>query len=305
MNNHPDINVTYDLVHFLRFSYNKYNPIDLESSVTRLVKDVSERINERYKIGLSVNNVMRKLKGKYSYHSIYDAIMNELLLKNSDAKIWGEKTNVAWRNIPDFFDMFPDGRVINIVRDPRAVLSSWKQFTHAPGNDYLDSIVNSYDAMKTSLIYDSDYSNKKYYTVIYEDLVRNPHKTVNDLCAKLEFSFTEEMLDQSKFKDMKGNSWKSNSIDKDVPSGIYGNALDKWKESLEEWEISICEKITGSLFDDFGYIKKISNINNDIQERMVSEIMASSLTNEGIIRFMLTGESVERYPSDPTKSVNW
>jgi len=305
MNNHPDISVTYDLVHFLRFAYNRYNPINVESSAVHLVKDVSERINQRYQINLSVNNVMENINGRYNYSSIYDAIMTELLLKDDSDKIWGEKTNVAWRSIPDFFDMFPNGRVINIIRDPRAVLSSWKQFTHASGNDYLDSILNSYDAMSTAIFYNSDYSEKRYFTVIYEELVSSPYKTMNDLCNKIDIPFSEEMLDQSQFKDIHGESWKSNSVDKDMPSGIYVNALCKWKENLDEWEISLCEKITGCLFDNFGYVKKTTNQNQDIQNKMVSEIMDSRLASEGMVRFMLTGESVERYPADPTNSINW
>jgi hypothetical protein len=305
MNNHDDISVTYDLVHFLRFSYNKYNPIDRESSVYSLVKDIADRIYDRYQILLDVNKVINDINGVYDYAVIYNSIMSDLLLKEGDKNIWGEKTNVAWRNIPDFFDMYPTGRVINIIRDPRAVLSSWKQFTNAPGNDYLDSVLNSYDAMSTAIQYNTDYKDKRYVTVTYEDLINDLNTTMNKICIKLDISFSEKMLDQKNFKDKHGKEWKSNSVEGAAPAGIYVDAINKWKDNLESWEIAMCENILGDLFGHFNYATSIDQVGQNITNKMILEINKSRLTSDGLIRFMLTGESLERYPSDPTKKDNW
>jgi hypothetical protein len=305
LNNHDEISVTYDLVHFLRFSYNKYNPINVESSALQLVKDVADRINDRYQIKFSIDEVMADIGGLYDYSVIYNSIMSNLLLKDTTKRVWGEKTNVAWREIPYFLNMYPNGRVINIIRDPRAVLYSWKNFTNASGNDYLDSILNSYDAMLKAGEYNENYKNKRYITVIYEDLVKDPRKTMHEVCNKLKIEYSENMLDQTKFKDMHGANWKSNSIEGKAPSGIYKNALNKWKDGLEEWEIALCEKMTGSLFKDFDYVESLETYNESITNNMISEIKKSSLASDGLIRFLLTGESFERYPSDPTNKENW
>ena len=305
MNNHDDMAVTYDLVHFLRFSYNKYHPIELESSVLRLVEDVAERISDRYQIKLSVDEVMEDVGGNYDYSVIYNSIMSNLLLKGTDKKIWGEKTNVAWSKIVDFFDMYPNGRVINIVRDPRAVLFSWKNFTIAPGNDYLDSIINSHNAMSKAIEYNDIYKDKKYITIIYEELIENPSSTMRKVCDKLKIEYSENMLEQAKFKDMHGKSWKSNSVDGKPPDGIYKNALSKWKDGLEDWETALCEKITGSLFEDFGYVESLDTCSQSVTNKMISEINKSSLASDGFIRFLITNQSFERYPSDPTNKKNW
>ena len=81
LNNHPDLEVTYDTVHFLRFSHNKYNPITEVCNVERLIRDTSSRLNDRYQLELSVEETMKDLNGLYSYSSIYDAIMKNLFLK--------------------------------------------------------------------------------------------------------------------------------------------------------------------------------------------------------------------------------
>jgi len=306
MNNHDDISVTYDLVHFLRFSYNKYNPINIESSALQLVKDTADRINDRYQIELSIDNVMTDINGLYDYSVIYNSIMSNLLLKGTEKTIWGEKTNVAWREIPDFMNMYPNGRVINIIRDPRAVLSSWKRFTNAPGNDYLDSILNSYDAMKVAIKYDIDYQDKRYITVIYEELVKNPRKVMHEVCDKLEVRYLDNMLDQLLFKDKYGVSWRSNSIDDSTPEGIYTEAISKWKDALEEWEIVLCENIIDKgLLKSFGYEVGSKKINKHTINKIISEVKTSNLASDGMIRFLLTNESFERYPSDPKNKINW
>ena len=58
INNHPNLDITYDTVHFLRFSYNKYNPISDKKNVERLIQDTSKRLYDRYELELSVNDTL-------------------------------------------------------------------------------------------------------------------------------------------------------------------------------------------------------------------------------------------------------
>ena len=46
-----------------------------------------------------------------------------------------------WRSIPHFLDMFDDGCVIHLIRDPRAVFSSWKKLSSIPNYAYLNCIL--------------------------------------------------------------------------------------------------------------------------------------------------------------------
>ena len=47
---------------------------------------------------------------------------------------------LCWTKIPDFLSMFPDGKVIHVIRDTRDVLSSFKRVTYEPGLKYLDAV---------------------------------------------------------------------------------------------------------------------------------------------------------------------
>ena len=231
--------------------------------------------------------------------------MKNLFLTKSKKGIWGEKTNLAWTKIPSFFEMFPKGRVIHIVRDPRAVLSSWKKFTHAPGNDYLDSILNCYDSMKKGLFYRNNYTDKRYTLITYEDLVSDPVNTVKNICNALDIGFDMSMLETSNFTNLRGEKWKANSMHDNNMSGISISVVDKWKDILEGWEIILTENIIDGLLSEFNYSSVKINDKNEFVDKMINESQKSNLTSEGLIRFVLTNEGFERYPSDPLVKDNW
>ena len=305
LDNHPDFDVTHDSVHYLRIAFGKYAPINDKDNVEKLVFDISERLQKRYGLRLSVDETLKSINKNYTHSVIYDSIMQNLLLKISQKKIWGEKTNLAWTKVPHFLEMYPQGRVLHIVRDPRAVLSSWKKFTHAPGSLYLDSILNCYDSMKKAYLYKELYKDKRYALITYEKLVSDPVNTVKYICDKFEIEYNTDMLVTSGFKDIVGNKWQSNSIHDENMDGISNSAIGTWKGHLEAWEIYLTDVLIGDMMEFFHYEKSEIEITKDIINTIVEEIQKSKFVSDGLITFMLTGEGFERYPSDPLNSNNW
>ena len=52
---------------------------------------------------------------------------------NKDQSLYlGDKEAIAWSKIPIFLNMFPEGKVIITLRDPRDIVSSFKKITIAP-----------------------------------------------------------------------------------------------------------------------------------------------------------------------------
>ena len=305
-NNHPDIDVSYDTVHFLRFSFNKYNPISNADNAFQLIKNTSDRLKKRYQFDLEVREVLQSLEGQeLTYSSIYDAIMRSLYLYKSKKTGWGEKTNLAWTMIPSFFEMYPQGKVLQIIRDPRAVLSSWKKFTNAPDTDYLDSILNSFDSMQKSIDYKEMFSDRRYLSIRYEDLVEDPENTLGTICSKFEIDYNESMLDISTFKDLYGDAWKSNSVHNKNLNSISTSAINKWQGELEDWEVFMCDMVMGGMLKDFNYEPFNVTRNNELINKSVEMSKKSELVMDGLVRFTLSKKGFERYPSDPLVESNW
>lgn len=306
MRNHSNVELVYDSVNFMRFSYNKYNPITEFENVKLLVKEIHERIQKRWEMEFNYEEVISKLKDeKISYAIIYDKIMTDLLLKNSEANIWGEKTTLVWTKIPDFFELFPKGRVIHIIRDPRAVLASWKKMTHAPGNDYLDAILNCRGSMEKALEYKNRFKSIRYYLLKYEKLVKNPKRELKNISKKLGIKFEGEMINSKNFTDKTGDKWQGNSMHLNNINGITKKTKDKWKNNLLEWEVSLTDYLISDLFGKFGYEKIICEIKSCVLDTILKESRKSDLVSDGLLRYLFTNNGHERFPEDPLDPNNW
>ena len=55
--------MTYDLVHFMRFIYGEFLPIERRQNYIAAVKDVEERCNSRMEAGVNLDPVVTYLDG--------------------------------------------------------------------------------------------------------------------------------------------------------------------------------------------------------------------------------------------------
>jgi len=302
----PDISMTYDSVHFMRFGYKRYgiNKINFEDAL-RLGKDFYKRLKSRFNKAFDLELYKEKMsKCKFiTYSYIYDTIM-KLHLGNNN---WGEKTVLEWRSSVDLFDMFNDIFVIHTIRDPRDVLSSWKYTTKAPGKDYLDAIGNCYDSMKYALKNSRNFP-KRYYVLRFEDLVDNPKKEIKKLCNFTGLDFNEEMINSQNFMSKIGGNkkWKPDTPFKDKIKGISQKPVGRWKNKLDREDLFLCEmSIDDNMMNKFKY-KKSNNIWN-IRDVFNSfkYLYQSPLAYSGIMNIIHYKEGVERNPLDHFDSSTW
>lgn len=306
LNSHSKLAITYDSVNFLRFSYQKYDPITNPSNFRKLLVEIEQRITKRWGLAFDINKVLNNCsKGGITYATIYDALMNELLLSDQSAIHWGEKTTLVWTKIPDFLEMFPMGVTIHVIRDPRAVLASWKNMTNAPGNDYLDAIFNCLDSMNKALQFQDKYNKSQHVIVKYEDLALEPEKTVKELCLGLNIEFEPQMLDTQQFKNKKGEVWSGNSIFESKINGFSSSSINKWKTQLQDWELLITQFCLEEVMNSFSYELVDQLRKPELIDRAIFEIEKSNLAANGIIQNFFHKRGVERFPSDPLKSNKW
>ena len=117
-----------ELIHFFRFVHRRYDPLTMKS-VERMLHHQKIRLNIRYGVELDVEAILGAiLREGISAANCYDAMMRHLLKKTGKPR-WIEAVGFQWRDIPDFLAMFPDGKVIHVLRDPRGVLASWREMT--------------------------------------------------------------------------------------------------------------------------------------------------------------------------------
>ena len=175
---------------------------------------------------------------------------------------WGEKTPVHVYFIDSIVATMPDVRIIELVRDPRAILASrkarstdqWRTARAASGaimNEpaVFDPILDSYNWR--SAIRAGTHAKRKYpgsvLRVRYEDLVQEPSRIIEEICRFIGTWFDPQMLQVG---------WVNNTTTiakSQISPGIGKSAIEKWRASLSAGEIGIVQVILRKEMTLLGY----------------------------------------------------
>ena len=177
----------------------------------------------------------RFLRSDRSFRSLFAELMAEHQRANSKA-IAGEKTPSHVFHIKKLLEWFPQARVIQMIRDPRAVLAS----------EIHKDVKPDYPLKKKNLFYNlglvlavscswylaigidrrsSQLYPERYISVRYEDLLNKHQQTVERVCQFLNISFEAGMLNPPRV---------DSSFEKMPIAGEAQNELSDWmRKSIE------------------------------------------------------------------------
>jgi hypothetical protein len=174
--------------------------------------------------------------------------MNDSLLFSETIRAYGIAMGADWRNCahwvektpktetyPDLFDqLFPDARLIQVLRDPRAVFASLKNRIVTRYGCYakahrLPRLWNQSAREIPRLLRDP----ARFLVVRYEDLLKSPRKVLEAICRFGGFEYNECLLEPTRA----GNKWLGNSAFYKRFDGISAAPADHWKDRLTEDEI--------------------------------------------------------------------
>lgn len=174
--------------------------------------------------------------------------MNDSLLLSETIRAYGIVAGADWRNCARWVEktpksetcgdaldeLFPDAKLIQIVRDPRAVFASLKnraikEFGYYNAAHKLTRRWNGSAREITRLRRDPS----RFLIVRYEDLVKDPRTELETVCRFGGFEFSEKMFEPT----CAGNGWLGNSAFYNEFNGISIAPAEKWKDYLTEQEI--------------------------------------------------------------------
>ena len=303
---HKDILITTDFLHFFRFIYNKYSPIELESNQYKLAYEMCLRIKYRQQIDLSPKELLSYLKGAKNYNDVILALSNFILDKNKNKKIIGEFANTEWRNIETFLGFDVNYKAFQVIRDPRAVLSAFKKITYAKGFKYLNLIFQWIDALNYSEKYLKQYTKERYLRIKYEDIVSLPEKSINILCKFLEVKVDSNMLHGERWKNLLNSKFNFINVSAYTNKKSYGFSKDrisKWKDHLEDWEIAVVQHLLKDYLEKLNY--EIIDCNVDLVKKGLDIIESDEILSQNFHHFQKTHQGTNKLLKDPSKPENW
>jgi hypothetical protein len=182
-----------------------------------------------------------------------------LRMRELDRSRWGEKTPRHVFRIDEMLDAWPDAQVVCLVRDPRAVVASyrdWKRGKPASTSADRKRAVRSYNIVVNALLWKgameasqqavSRHGPGRVQLVRYEELVSEPEATLRRLTDWLGIAYEESMLDVPVTRS---------SYD-DAAHGISQAPLERWREKLTPTEISVVQTCCGGVMARLGYAKE-------------------------------------------------
>lgn len=189
-------------------------------------------------------------------------VFTALLRTYADARgrpIMGEKTpaHIAW--VDTLLDWYPGARVVHMFRDPRAVyVSELRRRVERPESLPYRWLVRAPLLMRGFVLVEVAWAwagavahhrtlarryPDHYRMVRFEDLVRSPEHTIDDLCAFLGIETEPRML---KMKVVSGGALVGRE-------GFDAGAADRWRESITEGEARWLRRLLGRRIRHMGY----------------------------------------------------
>jgi hypothetical protein len=247
LNAHPDLYIRFYETNLVRNYGSRFDPISDKNNALRLLEMIQ---TETTRNGAAftkeqMDQITKYLDNNgYSYRNIYLAIAL-FLFRLEPKKRWGEKYAGDCRDVEYFLDLFPDGQVVHIMRDPRDVYASNKKRTASIENlepDRRDLMV--IDEWKKcycrASYYSKIYGRNAYLIINYEDLIKDPKRVTQLICEFLHLDWHNAMTDPEKFVSDNHEKWEANTYF-DKFSGIGTSTISRYEKFLSPEEIAFVE----------------------------------------------------------------
>ena len=162
---------------------------------------------------------------------------------------WGDKRPAYYNHIEVVMRLFPNAKIVHVVRDPRDCVASlkrmpwWRTDSYHSVAAWAQSIDNTERAMRRW--------PGSVTRVRYEQLVAEPEPALRALCVALGEDYDPAMAEPERLADVavpERKHWHSNTR-----VGPTTRRVGRWKDDLEPWEVSLCETVLGGRMARLGY----------------------------------------------------
>lgn len=178
-----------------------------------------------------------------------------------EKEYWGDKNNAYGNYIDVLTTLYPEAKFVHIVRDGRAVLSSYQQLDIDKTQKYAPILPKDAVSIARGWVdmvgridrHLRKYAPGRYIVVRYEDILEDFDCSINSVCQFLEVGYESSMAQfhqaNIKYKmEPKAYSWKENTR-----KPLDRSKASAWKQKINESDISQFEAIAGDKLQQYGY----------------------------------------------------
>lgn len=179
---------------------------------------------------------------------------------------WGDKTPQYHRHMRRIAALLPEARFVHIIRDGRDVAVSGRKLWFGPGESMRAQATNWARSIRASR-QQARYL-EHYLEVFYEDLVRQPEKTLRRICEFVELPFDPRMLtyyrragqrlaEIDERRDRHGSLIASSHMRRAIHARVQlppdDSRIGRWKNEMSEQEHAEFLEVAGNMLRDLEY----------------------------------------------------
>lgn len=244
LNRHPEIGLCDETFFFYYVARRRRAFGDLSDPARR------RRLIEAYlttrrmrEMGLDLRALGDRLAIAGTSYAAFFSTLLRFYAETHEKTRWGEKTPLHAAELPTLAEWFPDGRVLHLVRDPRAVVGSlqrmpwgarsvlrnarlWKRMTAPAGADR---------AVIARMV------------VRYEELVADPPRTLREVCDFLAVSYDPRMLAPDSHAPAR-RPWMQRA-----QQAVTTARVESWRVELSDEQVRLIEWICAPEMRSLGY----------------------------------------------------
>lgn len=162
-------------------------------------------------------------------------------------KAIGEKTPDHVNHLDYIRRCFPDARVIQIVRDPRAVLASFRKVK--VGSNAVSDVVKEWLGAITVL--ERWRGTEGFLAIRYEDLVENPEEVLREVCQTLGVYWSADLLEYHRRSEKGFAPEQGHHANTLRP--LFRGSLDSWRNELSDTDVALVEWALRGAMPRYGY----------------------------------------------------
>jgi hypothetical protein len=246
---HPNIAMTRRM-NLWPYFFHRYGDLNQPENRQRCLS-VMKQYRRVATIDLDFERLENELShGEVDYKRLFTLLWEQYAEKLGKPR-WGDKSLNTERYADEIFQIYPNAKILQIIRDPRdryaSALKRWKVIRGGVGSG---------TAMWLSSVRIGNRNLRKYpgrYRFVrYETLAQQPEATMRELCAFLEEEYEPEVLlmqGAENFRDEGGNS----SFEQYEPGIISTRSIGRYRRYLNSQDIAYIQQFTRREMSAQGY----------------------------------------------------
>ncbi len=179
-----------------------------------------------------------------------------------------EKTPFHVQYLRDIVESFPDAKFLNIIRDPRDVVSSRMMMPMAHTKSFRLYALEWNRSIGQAQRFLGEFPGS-LLSIRYEDLVEKTGCTLNEVCQFLNLPFRDEMVSKFAMKYESCTLHKTESWKEEVKTGRIRNKRGIWQNRITPATAWLIEQETTELMKLYEYAPSVrpsqSEINNALE----------------------------------------